>query len=128
MTLRLSTLYSDSTSRLGRFLDEIWQSFELAGLQVPLEAAPEHIVIVDSMHASNRPKTIVRDRKQPSKLRQALPPLFETENITRKFENFVFAENIRLERLSLCKLGLLGEISRLGAEAQLQEICSVLLP
>lgn len=130
MNHSLHTLYSDSTSRLRPYIDEIRQSFDVTGFQIAglRQHSSDRIVIVDTMHASNRPKTFTRDPNQPSKFRRALPSLFETENITRKFESFVFAENMRLEKLSLCRLGVLKEIEKLGAEAQLQEVCSVSLP
>ncbi len=80
------------------------------------------------MHAESRPKFDVPDHTQPGKFRRALPPMFETKEITKKFENFVLAENVRLERLSLCELGLWRELEKRGTEAQLSEVCSVPLP
>ena len=80
------------------------------------------------MHASSRPDMNIRSNKVPNKLQQTPAPAFETMDILQKFENFVFAEDVRLEKLSLCELGLQKQIIRFGAEAQLSEVCSVPLP
>ncbi|CAF9914051.1 MAG: hypothetical protein ALECFALPRED_009219 [Alectoria fallacina] len=77
---------------------------------------------------SNRPNTIIRDTEQPDKFRRADSPLFETQDIIKKFEDFVFAENIKLEKLSLCELGLQTALEKFGAETRLQEVYSVPLP
>lgn len=127
----LRTSYTDSTSRLSPFLDEIRRAFRAAGFQTP-GLRPEinhgHIKLLSTKHASSRPKTLVRSPKEPSKFQRPEVPRFETRNIIQKFENFVFVEDIRLERLSLCELGLGKQIERFGAEAQLSEVCSVPLP
>lgn len=126
----LKTPYIDSTSRLGPLLDHIRRYFHVAGFQVP-GLIPEYygyITFLDTQHASSRPKTVVPHYKQANRIGRALSPLLETKDIIQKFENFVFAEDIRLERLSLCELGLQKAIEKFGAEAQLSEVCSVPLP
>ena len=127
---RLHALCTDSTSRLRPFLDEIRRSFDAAGFRIaPLRQTykyGEHVVLLSTM--SNRPNAIIRDTKQPDKFRQVYPPLFETQDIIKKFEDFVFAENIRLEKLSLCELGLQTALGKFGAETRLPEVCSVPLP
>lgn len=126
----LRTSYIDSNPLLGLLLGEIRNSFHAAGFQVPGFRPGNfgHVKLLSTMHASSRPRTSIRSHIQPGKLQQERPPLFETREINQKFENFVFAENIRLERLSLCELGLLKAIEKFGAEAQLTEVCSVPLP
>lgn len=128
---RLKTSCADSTSRLRPFLDEIRRCFDVSGFQIPgaRPRNPDYLVILlSTMHAWSRSRKLVRDSEEPYKLRAADPPLFETKDITKKFENFVFAESLRLERLSLCELGLTKRIQKMGAEAQLLEVCSVPLP
>lgn len=128
---RLQVCYTDCTFHLGPLLNEIRQSFDVAGFQVAgyRETGPDHyVVLLSTMHALIRPREAIRDPRQPGKLREPGPPLFETKDIIQKFENFVFAEDIRLERLSLCELGLQRKIRRFGTEARLQEVCSVPLP
>ena len=127
---RLHFSYADPASRLEIFSHDIRGSFDAAGFRIPgyREYIEPECVFLSTAHASSRPKTTVRSHKDASKLQRAGPPLFETREITRKFENFVFAENIRLERLTLCALGLMKAIEKCGAEAQLSEVCSVPLP
>ena len=130
MNRRLHALCTDSTSRLRPFLDEIRRSFDAAGFRIaPLRQTYEfeqRIVLLSTM--SNRPNTIIRDTEQPDKFRRADSPLFETQDIIKKFEDFVFAENIKLEKLSLCELGLQTALEKFGAETRLQEVYSVPLP
>ena len=125
---RLQASCTDTTSRINPFLDEIKQSLDLAGFQIPKLRLPQPETIVLLSTMSSRPHEFIPDSKQPGKYRRVLPPLFETGDIIQKFKNFVFAEDIRLERLSLCELGLQKQIERFGAEAQLSEVCSVPLP
>ena len=71
---------------------------------------------------------LVQNQNDGGRMKQTLPPMFETWGITQKFETFVLAEEIELERLSLCELGLTKDFLRFGEEARLREICSVPLP
>lgn len=126
---RLSTPYTDSTHRLVPLLNEIRLSFDAGGFSSGMEPAdyPESVILLSNM--PNRPKKkSVPDLKKPGRLGRHGPPVFETKDIVQKFENFAFAENFRLEKLSLCKLGLHAEIERHGADAELQEVCSAPLP
>lgn len=126
----LHTLCTDSTSRLGPFLDEIRQSFDDAGFDIArlTQTKSEHVTLLKNVHAFKGPRQIIPDHAQAGKFRRAPARLFETKDITQKFENFVFAENIKLERLSLCRLGLGKKLARFGKETQLSEVCSVPLP
>ena len=133
LNYHLHSSCTDSTSRLGAFWDEIQRSFDVAGFQIPgyrpfRPSDQDIITLVNTMHAESRRKIIVPDHTQPGKFQEVPPPMFETKEITEKFENFVFAEDIRLEKLSLCELGLQQRLEKFGAEAQLSEICSVPLP
>lgn len=125
---RLQASCIDSTSRLMPFLDEIRKSFDGAGFRIASDRQTYNELVVLLSTMSNRPNTIIRDAKQPDKFRQVYPPLFETQNIIEKFEDFVFAENIKLEKLSLCELGLHTALEKFGAETHLPEVCSVPLP
>ena len=48
-----------------------------------------------------------------------------SQDLTRTFKDFVWAENIRLERLSICPLGITKQIRKAGQNALLSEACSV---
>lgn len=116
LSSRLYTSYADSTCRLTPFLDEIWQSFDVASFQlssryreVPQFIAPQ-IILADTKHASTRPKTMVPVSKVSQKLERVPPTTFKTQGITQKFENFVFAGELSLERLSLCRSGLTKDV------------------
>ncbi len=127
---RLHASYTDPTSRVGAFRDEIKRSFDVAGFQIPryrrFRPSDTHLItILSTKHAWSRPKINVPDHAKPGKFRRAPPPMFETKEITEKFENFVLVENVRLEKLSLCELGLWKELEKPGTEAQLSEVCSV---
>lgn len=133
LNYQLQASYTDCTSRLAAFRDEIQRSFDVAGFQISgfrrfRPSSQRLLTLLSTTHAWNRPKIAVPDHTQPGKVRQTPPPMFETKEITEKFENFVLAENIRLEKLSLCELGLHKRLEKFGAEAQLSEICSVPLP
>lgn len=126
----LHTLCTDSTSRLGPFLDEIRQSFDDAGFGIArlTQTKSEHVTLLKNVHAFKGPREYILDHAQAGKFRRAPARRFETKDITQKFENFLFAENIKLERLSLCRLGLGKKLGRFGEETQLPEVCSVPLP
>lgn len=49
----------------------------------------------------------------------------DPRDLTRTFKDFVWAENIRLERLSICSLGVAKQSRRAGPDAKLSEECSV---
>ena len=62
--------------------------------------------------------------RQPGKF-VTYSPNINSQDLTRTFKDFVWAESIRLERLSICPLGLAKQIRRAGQDAQLSEACSV---
>ena len=68
---------------------------------------------------------LVPSRRWPGRLTQKRHPGIESQELVRDFKDFVWADNIILEKLSLCRLGLLQGIRRAGPYAQLTEVCSV---
>lgn len=128
MNWRFQTSYTNSTSLIRQFIDGIRRSLDLAGFDTRTVKEPLDEMVVLLSNMSNKPREIMRDSRQPDKYRSVLAPLFETGEITQKFKDFVFAENIRLQRLSLCKLGLQTRLEKFGEETDLSEICSVPLP
>ena len=59
--------------------------------------------------------------KHPGKLQEEKRLVFDCQELIRTFRDFVFANNIRLDRLSICPLGFQRLIRRAGSEAQLPE-------
>ena len=52
-------------------------------------------------------------------------PNFDPRDLTRTFKDFVWAENIRLERLIICPLGIAKQLRTAGPNTCLLESCSV---
>ena len=50
---------------------------------------------------------------------------FDPRDLIHTFKDFIWAEDIRLDRLSICPLGLPKLIQRAGLDAQLPELYSV---
>ncbi len=70
---------------------------------------------------------IVPSTNHPGKMGHEKRPTFDSRDLVRTFRDFVWAENIRLERVSICQLGLTNHILEAGSNAQLSEACSVSL-
>lgn len=74
-----------------------------------------------------RPTTLVPSPTQSGKL-QRIKPLIDSRDLVRIFRDSVWADNIRLDRLSICPLGLHRRIKQEGLKAHLSEDISVPLP
>lgn len=72
-----------------------------------------------------RSTALVPSREQPGKFQQEVPPNIDSRDLVRIFRDFVWADSIRLERLSICPLGLQRHIEQEGSKAHLREECSV---
>ena len=70
-------------------------------------------------------RPLVPSLRHPGKLREGRSLKFDPRDLLCTFKDFVWAESIRLEKLSICRLGLAQHIRRAGSDAQLQEVCSV---
>lgn len=70
---------------------------------------------------------LVRSLRQPGKVQREMHQKFDCRELVRIFKDFVWADNIRLERLSICPLGLTNIIRQVGSDARLREACSVSL-
>lgn len=66
-------------------------------------------------------------RRQPGKLQRSKSLKIDSRDLVRTFKEFVWADNIRLERLSICQLGFHKRARQQGLDAQLLEACSVSL-
>lgn len=131
LNYRLYTKYADYTSRIVPFVNEIKCSFDAAGFHIPTyrdQSYKSLVILLSTKHAWSRSKKLVEHHELPHRLRQTEPPLFETKEIIEKFENFVFAKDLKLEKLCLCEMGLVQMIKKIDTEAQLREVCSVDLP
>ena len=90
---------------------------KLKGSEVPL---PEVVLIT----MSSLPGKPVPSPIHPGKFKIARPS-FDPRELTRTFKDFVWAENIRLDRLSICPLGIAKQLRKASPDAQLPEACSV---
>lgn len=70
------------------------------------------------------PGQLVPSPSQPGKV-ETYSPCIDPRELIRIFKHFVWAENVRLERLSICPLGVANQIRKEGPDAQLSESCSV---
>ena len=80
-----------------------------------------------SLMKTSRPTYHVPSRNQPGKMEGDRSPTIDSRDLVRIFKDFVWADNIRLERLSICSLGITEQIRQLGSDARLSEACSVSL-
>ena len=71
---------------------------------------------------------VVSSPKHPGKMQRKRPEPIESRDLVRTFKDFIWADNIRLERISICPLGLYKQIRRAGQDAQLAESFTVPLP
>lgn len=132
-TLTLSVVASDPTRRLGLLLKSIRHTFTQAGLldyPGPGYFNPdEHPIRVMNLRSKG---PIVRHGKKPTKLKTKTPSKIDARPLLEQFKDEVWVEGARLEKLSLCKLGLATEIMRAGgnldSQMGLNEIFSVPLP
>lgn len=137
MTRTLSTKVHDSTNRIMHLFDNLKIIFAAAGLHNP--SADRFSPSVSFKEARSAPsvpgptlvntnwirRPLVPSPHEPLKLEIKESLAFDPRDLLCTFKNFVWAEKIRLERLSICRLGLAKHIQRAGSNAQLQEECSV---
>ena len=124
----------DPTFRLNHLCNNLAIIFEAAGLYNPslsrrlqkLLGLPLSGVclIQTSLIPSSK---LVPSRHQPGRLKGEERPEVDSQELVRTFKDFVWADNIRLERLSICRLGFRKRISQQGPDAQLLEACGVSL-
>ena len=79
------------------------------------------VVLITMRSVPGKP---VPSRTHPGKFETAIPS-FDPRELTRTFKDFMWAENIRLERLSICRLGIAKQLRKARPDAQLPEACSV---
>lgn len=137
MTRSLFTQIHDSTCRVMHLLDNLRIIFAAAGLYDPnwnkfgiskslrearsaLSVSGPRLVSTNWIDSPCIPSLAV-----PGKMERKKGLTFDPRDLLCTFKDFVWAENIRLERLSICRLGTTKQIQRAGLDAQLQEVCSV---
>ena len=124
----------DSTSRIRHLRDNLKIIFAAAGLfdqsslrysyRIKRKDHEDSLPRVCLMTTSSLGGKLMPSRFQPGKLR-TYKPLIDSRELIRTFKDFVWAENIRLERLSICPLGIIKQLRRGDPDAQLSESCSV---
>ena len=132
-TLRLSVKASDPTHRLRHFLKSIRHAFIEGGLlnkNDPQYPNPDEQPIAVMRLPYIGP--IVRSKKWPTKVRTKPPPKIDARPLLERYKDEVWVEGARLEKLSLCQMGLQREITRargsVDPQMKLNEISSVPLP
>ena len=138
MIKTLNAICYDSTSRVSHLIDNLAIIFAAAGfldlvsmrmsrrIQLKTTGIPLPRVSLVRM-ALIRSAKWVPSPTQPGKWQKEDPPTIDPRDIVRIFKDFVWAENIRLERLSICPIGLTKDIIETGSDARLVESCSVSL-
>ena len=135
----LSAQCYESTSRVRHLCNNLAIIFAAAGLHNPYSARPSHRIALQTTGlplgnvslirtAFIRPTGLVPSREQPGKFRNRVAPEIDSRDLVRIFRDFVWADNIRLDRLSICPLGLHRLIKQEGLKARLCEDFSVPLP
>ena len=124
----------DPTSRVRHLCNNLTIIFAAAGLfdqssirltsQTELKKTPVSLPGVCLITTKTIRGKLVPSRTQPGKIKEYKANI-DSRDVTRTFKDFVWAENIRLERLSICPLGVTKQIRRAGPDAQLSESCSV---
>lgn len=139
MVKTLNAQCYESTSRVHHLSNNLAIIFAAAGLHNPYSESMAHRIRLQtagirlgkvSLIRTDliRPKTLIPSPEQPGRLQRETPPNFDSRVLVRIFRNFVWADNIRLDRLSICPLGLYKRIRKEGSKARLREECSVPLP
>lgn len=137
MTRKLSAQCHDSTYRIMHLFDNLSIIFAAAGLSNPswvklrtsvsLKEARSTLSVPGPplINTNWMELPLVPSVHQPGKMERKNGQTFDPRGLLCTFKDFVWAENIRLERLSICRLGLTPHIQRAGSDAQLQEVYSV---
>ena len=124
----------DPTSRVGHLRNNLTIIFAAAGLFdqsslhslhcIRLKENELYIPGVSLITMKGIRGNLVPSRTEPGKVKDYKPNI-DSRDLTRTFKDFVWAENIRLERLSICPLGVIKQLRTAGPDAQLSEACSV---
>ena len=128
--LVLAALCHDTTSRVRHLRDNLAIIFAAATLfdesllSVSFQADSVWLPQVGLINMAYVRGNLVPSPTQPGKFKTQYPEI-DPRDLTPTFKDFVWAENIRLEMLSICPLGLYKQIRREGPNAQLSEMCSV---
>ena len=128
--LSLAAQSHDPTSRISHLRDNLKIIFAAAGLfdQSSLRSSSkDHEVSLPRvclMTTKPLRGKLIPSRSQPGKF-STLRPFIDSQELIRTFKDFVWAENIRLERLSICPLGIIKQLERADPDVQLSESCSV---
>ena len=120
----------DPTSRVNHLCNNLAIIFEAAGLYNPssriLRRSLGHAVCLIQTGLIP-PSKLVPSHHHPGKLEGEAPLEIDSRDLVRTFKDFIWADNIRLEKLSICRLGFKNRIHQQGLGAQLLEACSVSL-
>ncbi|MCJ1460820.1 hypothetical protein MMC28_011202 [Mycoblastus sanguinarius] len=139
-TSRLFAQVSDSTHRLGPFCLAARQAFKSAGLlHKPIGPAIESEKFnEENISSSNSRATFMntglvpRNRDVPSrtpgKLQKEPRSRIETKVFLTTYENHIWMKTQRLEKLSICRMGVARGGGGLDSDIELSEISSIPLP
>lgn len=77
-------------------------------------------------------KTVIPSIKQPRKFRQTPMPRIDARGLIEQYKDKIWVENVRLDRLSICEMGVNTQINRVGggidSEIELHEVFTIPLP
>lgn len=124
-----SILYAppkDATSRLYPFCVALCKAFTEAGFLIP-DSRPLrlHATIVNTIYA--RQKTARKKGGGHGKDRMGARG-FDAKQLLERYEGFVWAEDIRLDRICICEMGAKAVQKEEGEEVEYVEVGSLSLP
>lgn len=118
----------DPTSRIHHLCNNLAIVFAAAGLyNIFIDKVP-HRIILKTMGRPLlgvplirtevlRPETYIPSPTQTGKMQRKDPPVIDSRDLVRIFKDFVWADKIRLERLSICPPGLTKHVRQAGSDA-----------
>ena len=132
----LFCLVGDSSQRLPRCIQKIRQSFEqagYAGLEKRSDLRSEDVIkrpdLISTKHARSEQTYI---NLKGALVRRSISPRFDARGFPEKYQDFVWADDIQIQKLSLCKEGRLatfgGSDRKTLIDEGYEEVASIPLP
>ena len=102
------------------------------GFKTTREAAASSVFSIQVVSVPSHRTDYIPSRIQPGKFHKKPGPMFDARKLIEQYENKVWAKDVRIGRLSVCRLGLAPAVDRdgrgLDSDLELSEEFSIPLP
>ncbi len=142
--LFLGTNVVDLTHRLHHLRETIQHAYRDVGLQILTNSSDAEtsrarkenqassVFSMGILRSTCQPPRKIPDRKHRGKLRNSPAPRYDFRELVNQYKDRTWSEDIRLDRVSICQMGLTQSIARHGggidSDLGLSEVFSVPLP